>query len=39
MKKALSYLEGEGTIVGGTLKLDGKKRRKNTFPDDVSVTF
>jgi three-Cys-motif partner protein len=39
MKKALCFLEGNGTIIVGALKLDGKKRIKNTFPNNVSVIF
>jgi three-Cys-motif partner protein len=37
MKKALCYLELKGRINVEAIKVDGKKRRKCTFPDDVVV--
>lgn len=39
MGPALSQEEGAGTITIEPLKLDGKKRRKNTYPDDAVVNF
>ena len=39
MKAALRLLENNNGIVVESLKQDGKKRRKNTFPDNVIVEF
>lgn len=39
MKKALMLLEQENRLRVENLKLDGKKRRKNSFPDGAIVTF
>lgn len=37
--KALRLLEKEKEIYVQTLKSDGNKRRKNSFPDEVIITF
>lgn len=39
MRKALKHLEDVGGIHVETYKQDGKKRRKNTFPNETIVTF
>ncbi len=39
MKAALRILEDEGKIIPEPIKADGKKRRKNTYPDGVTIQF
>jgi hypothetical protein len=39
MKKALVYMENNKSILVDPLKENGNKRMKNTFPDDVVITF
>jgi three-Cys-motif partner protein len=39
MKKALMSLEAEERIKVDALKIDSKKRIKNSFPDGVKITF
>lgn len=39
MKKSLCHLESAGRICVKETKQDGKKRRGNSFPDEVIVTF
>ncbi len=39
MRKALKLLENEQKIRADSLKRDGEKRTKGTFPDEVIVTF
>ena len=39
MKQALNIMEATGKIQVDVLKLDGSKRRKGSFPDDVRVTL
>ena len=38
-RKALAWLEQERQITVNAIKSDGKKRRKNTFPDGVILCF
>jgi three-Cys-motif partner protein len=39
MKEALRRLEADGSIIVDELKVDGSKRKKNSFPDGVKITF
>jgi len=39
MRNALDLLEKDGEVCVSPCKPDGKKRRKSTFPDDVTVEF
>jgi three-Cys-motif partner protein len=39
MREALKLLEGEGRIKANEYKLDGSKRRKNTYPDNAQLEF
>ncbi len=39
MKKAMCNLENKDELSVEPLKLNGSKRRRNSFPDDVIVTF
>lgn len=39
MRNALKLLEDESRIAVGEYKKDGKKRRKNTYPEDAMVEF
>lgn len=39
MREVLPVLESEGHVSVADLKGDGKKRRKNTYPNDALITF
>ncbi|MEJ5197820.1 MAG: three-Cys-motif partner protein TcmP [Anaerolineae bacterium] len=39
MRTALRQLEQDNKIVVGENKIDGSKRRKNTYPDDAVIVF
>jgi hypothetical protein len=39
MRGALRLLEEESKLVVAELKLNGRKRRKNTYPKDAVVVF
>ena len=39
LRQALTIMENEGKIQVDELKLDGSKRRRGSFPEDVRVNF
>ena len=39
MRDALKLLEDEGQMKAGEYKLDGSRRRKNTYPENAQLEF